>query len=146
MTEGSSSNPGRINHLVFSKSSRPDVGPHSLQASVYSGVKRPGREGDHSLATSVEFKKSRICTSASHTPSWRRIWLVKHTDSFPLLSHSYCYWRLSILADESLSLGIRLATCCSWLHLFQVLQLGEKLQEALSVRSSQAQDVQWGCR
>jgi hypothetical protein len=34
------------------------------------GVKRQGRDADHSLTASTEIKKSLIYTSAPHTPSW----------------------------------------------------------------------------
>jgi hypothetical protein len=39
--------------------------------SVSPGVKRPGREVDHSPQTSAEVKKMWIYTSTPHTPSWR---------------------------------------------------------------------------
>jgi hypothetical protein len=35
------------------------------------GVKRPGREADHSPEASAEVKKIWICTSTSYMPSWR---------------------------------------------------------------------------
>jgi hypothetical protein len=35
------------------------------------GVKRPGREADHSLPASAEVKKMWISTSTPPTPSWR---------------------------------------------------------------------------
>jgi hypothetical protein len=34
------------------------------------GVKRPGREADHSSPTSAEVKKMWIYTSIPHTPLW----------------------------------------------------------------------------
>jgi hypothetical protein len=37
----------------------------------FSGVKRPGREADHSPPTSAEVKKMWVYTSTPHTPSWR---------------------------------------------------------------------------
>jgi hypothetical protein len=50
------------------------------------GVKRPGREADHSSPTSAEAKKKWIHTSTPHTPSWRSAQLVKHRDKFTFVS------------------------------------------------------------
>jgi hypothetical protein len=68
-----SSNPGRIEN--FSISSRPAQGSPSLLSSGYRqlfpGVKRQGREADHSPTTSSEVKKK--CGSTHplpHTSSW----------------------------------------------------------------------------
>jgi hypothetical protein len=50
-----------------SSSRRPDRfwGPPNLLYNGYQGVKRPGREADHSPAASVEIKKMWIYTSTS---------------------------------------------------------------------------------
>jgi hypothetical protein len=62
-----SSSPGRVNNFLFCKSSRLALG--STQPSIQwvprdsSGVKRPGREADHSPPTSAEVKKMWIYTS-----------------------------------------------------------------------------------
>jgi hypothetical protein len=53
---GQSSSPGRAKNFLFSKSSRP--APGSTQPIQWvPGVKRPGREADHSPPTSAEVKK-----------------------------------------------------------------------------------------
>jgi len=57
------------------------------------GVKRPGREADHSPPSSAEVKNAWIYTSTTHTSSWRGAqsrtgyvfmtwYLVKHRDNF----------------------------------------------------------------
>jgi hypothetical protein len=65
---------------IFSSPRRPDhlwVPPSLLSKSngyrggFCPGVKRPGREADHSPPTSAEVKKTWIYTSSPHTPSWR---------------------------------------------------------------------------
>jgi hypothetical protein len=43
----------------------------------FPGVKRPGREAEHSPPTSTEVKKTWIYTFTPHTPSWRSAHLVK---------------------------------------------------------------------
>jgi hypothetical protein len=73
---GWSSSPGREKNILFSKSSRPAL--RSTQTPIQwvpgalsPGVKRQGREVDHSPPTSAEVKKMWIYTSTPHTPSWR---------------------------------------------------------------------------
>jgi hypothetical protein len=46
------------------------------------GAKRPGRETDHSLPTSVKVEKTRVFTSTPPYASWRNTYLVKNRDSF----------------------------------------------------------------
>jgi hypothetical protein len=63
--------PGRVKNFLFSKSSRPAVGstqsPNQLvPGALSSGVKRPGREVDHSPQTRAEVKRMWICTF--HSP------------------------------------------------------------------------------
>jgi hypothetical protein len=48
----------------------------------FPGVKRPGREADHSPPTSTEVKKMWSIHPLPHTPSWRSAQLVKHGDNF----------------------------------------------------------------
>jgi hypothetical protein len=81
--EDRSSSPGRVKNLLFSTSSRPALGSTqpSIQwvpGSLSLGVRRPGREADHSPPAGAEVKKMWIYTSNPHTPSWRSAWLVKH--------------------------------------------------------------------
>jgi hypothetical protein len=62
MTEGSSSSPGRITNFLLSKSFRPALGPtqppiQSVRGASSLGIKRPGREADHSPTAITEVKK-----------------------------------------------------------------------------------------
>jgi hypothetical protein len=52
-----------MKHFLFSMSSRPVLEPTQppiqwVPGAVSPGVKRPGREGDHSASTSAEVKKT----------------------------------------------------------------------------------------
>jgi hypothetical protein len=72
-TKGRSSSPGGRKNFHVSISSRPALGPTQppIQwvTGFFPGVKRPGREDDHSPPTSAEVKKTWVYTS---TPtSWR---------------------------------------------------------------------------
>jgi hypothetical protein len=65
-----SSSPGGGKTFFFSMASRPALGstqsPIQWEPGAFSpGVKQPGREADHSPATSAEIKKTRIYTSTS---------------------------------------------------------------------------------
>jgi hypothetical protein len=69
---GRSSSPDRVKNFLFSTSSRPALWFTQLtiqwvSGALYSGVKRPGREADHSPPTSAEVKKTWVYTS---TPSY----------------------------------------------------------------------------
>jgi hypothetical protein len=60
--------PGRVKNFLFSTSSRQVLGPTQspiqwVPGALSPGVKRPGRETDHSLPTSAEVKKTWIYTS-----------------------------------------------------------------------------------
>jgi hypothetical protein len=65
---GQSSSPGRIKNFLFFTSSRPALGPTQppiqwVPGALSLGVKRPGREADHSPSTSAEVKKMWLYTS-----------------------------------------------------------------------------------
>jgi hypothetical protein len=65
-----SSSPGRVKNFFLSTSSRPVLGhtqPPSqcIPGALSLGVKRPGRESDHSPPPSVEINKTWIYTSGS---------------------------------------------------------------------------------
>jgi hypothetical protein len=60
--------PGSVKNFLFSTSSRPALGSaqpptNGYWGALYPGVKRPGREADHSPQTSAEVKKTWIYTS-----------------------------------------------------------------------------------
>jgi hypothetical protein len=72
---GRSSSPGRVKNFLFSTSSRPALRStqpplRRVPGALFPGVKRPGREVDHSPPTSAQVKMW-IYTSTAHTPSWR---------------------------------------------------------------------------
>jgi hypothetical protein len=63
-----------VKNFVFSTSSRSALGftQHLIQwvwGALSSGVKRPGREAQHSLPTNAEVKKNRSIHPLPHTPS-----------------------------------------------------------------------------
>jgi hypothetical protein len=69
------SSPGGVKNFNFSKSSRPALSSTQppiqwVPGALSPGVKRPGREVDHSPPASAEVKKMWIYTSTPHTPSW----------------------------------------------------------------------------
>jgi hypothetical protein len=73
---GQNSSRGRVKNFLFSTSSRPAL--ESTQPPLqwvpepyFPGVKRPGREADHSPSVSAEVKKTWINISIPPTPSWR---------------------------------------------------------------------------
>jgi hypothetical protein len=61
-----------VGSRIFTSPYRPDRlwGQPSLP-SISPGVKRPGRESDHSPPVTAEVKKMWFYTSTPHTPSWR---------------------------------------------------------------------------
>jgi hypothetical protein len=74
---GGISRPGRVKYFHFSISSRPTLGSTQLPIKMgtggsFPGVKRQGREADHSPPTSAEVKKMCIYTSIPHTSSGRK--------------------------------------------------------------------------
>jgi hypothetical protein len=67
---GRGSSPGRGKNFLFSTLSRPALGStqlpiHWVPGALSSGVKRPGREADHSSPASAEVKKMWIYISTS---------------------------------------------------------------------------------
>jgi hypothetical protein len=50
------------------------------------GVKRPGREADHSPPSSAEVKNDGAITPDPHTSLWLGAHSVKHRDNFTLFS------------------------------------------------------------
>jgi hypothetical protein len=59
---------GKVKNFLFSKLSRPALGSTQppiqwVPGTLSPGVKRQGREGDHSLPANAEVKKMRIYTS-----------------------------------------------------------------------------------
>jgi hypothetical protein len=77
-----------VGSRIFSTPSRPTLGSAQppiqwVQGALSPGVKRPGREADHSPPSSAEIKEMWIYTSTP-TPSWHSAELVKHRDNFTL--------------------------------------------------------------
>jgi hypothetical protein len=67
---GRSSSPGRMNNFLFSTSSGPALVSTKpaiqwVPGALSLGVKRPGREADHSPSSSAEVSKMWLCTSTS---------------------------------------------------------------------------------
>jgi hypothetical protein len=61
---------GRAKNFLFSTSCGPALRPNQPPIQWILGVKRPGREADHSPTASAELKKMWIYTPIPHTPSW----------------------------------------------------------------------------
>jgi hypothetical protein len=73
---GRSSSTGRGKIFVLSTSSRPVLGPtqppiQRVLRALPPGVKRPGRDADHSPPTSAEVKNAGSIHPLPHTSSWR---------------------------------------------------------------------------
>jgi hypothetical protein len=78
-----SSSPGRVKNFVFSTSSRPALGPTQLPIQWVPGVKRTGREADHSPPTSAKVKKMWIYTS---TPPYA---FIRDNFTLPCISRTF---------------------------------------------------------
>jgi hypothetical protein len=66
---GRNSSPDRVKNFLFSKSSRPTLGPTQppiqwVPGALSPGMKQPGREADHSPPTSADVKKMWNYTSS----------------------------------------------------------------------------------
>jgi hypothetical protein len=73
---GRSSSPGRVKNWLFSTSSRSALGPtqppiQRIPGAISPGVKRPGREAEHSLHVVSRSRKRGSIHPLPHTPSWR---------------------------------------------------------------------------
>jgi hypothetical protein len=82
---GSDSRKG--NDFLFSTASTPDLGPiqppiQCVPRAISPGVKRPGREADHSPPSSAEVKKVRAISALFHMSSWNSAYLIKRKDNF----------------------------------------------------------------
>jgi hypothetical protein len=90
--DGRSSIPGRGN--IFSHLHCVQTGSSRLvqwePGAPSPGLKRPGREADHSTPFNVEVKNARAIPPLPHTSSWRGAYLVKHRHNFTLFT-SYIY-------------------------------------------------------
>jgi hypothetical protein len=92
---GRSSSPGRVKNVLFSKSSRPALGSTQppiqyVPGALSPGVKRPGRESDHSPPASAEIKKMWIYTS---TPPYAFMaqYLIRSAQGLYLFTFYYCH-------------------------------------------------------
>jgi hypothetical protein len=118
--------------FLFTTASRPALGPTQSRiqwvlGALSLGVRRPGREADHSPPSSAEVKEwVELYLHSPSIPSWRRAQL-KHRDNFTF--SFYYHFRpealyLAVVPSFSCSL------CLLWLH------CGEKLKVKVKVKVS----------
>jgi hypothetical protein len=96
----------RLGILLFTTASRTALGPTHppiqwVPAALSLGVKRQGRESDHSPPSGTEVKEwVELYLRSPNTPSWRGAQL-KHRDSFTftLFIMNY-YWSNRVIKDE----------------------------------------------
>jgi hypothetical protein len=108
---GRSSSLGRGKILLLPASSRPVLGPKSISGTISPGVKRPGREADHSLPTSamelyIHIRFHAVVRNYSRTPVYRGIAVVPvyALAIFPIRGHSVgCY--LLVLCEKCVCLA-----------------------------------------
>jgi hypothetical protein len=86
---GHNSSPSRVKNFFFSKPFRPVLAPTQppiewVTGALSPGIKRKGREADHSPPTTADVKKNEFIYPLPHTSSWRSAQLVKHRDNFTL--------------------------------------------------------------
>jgi hypothetical protein len=97
--------PGRGKIFLFSTASRPI--PGSTQPPIHwvqwfwggGGLKRPGRETDHSSQLGIEARFGGALAPFPHTSPWRGAQSVDHRDSFAVLS--YLCFRLLIASVDA---------------------------------------------
>jgi 5-methylcytosine-specific restriction endonuclease McrA len=81
--------------FLFTTSSRTALGPTQppiqwVPGALSLGVKRPGREADHSPPSSAEVKECvELYLHSPNTPSWRGAQLKKHRDNFTYTFYLY---------------------------------------------------------
>jgi hypothetical protein len=90
------------------------------------GVKRPGREGDHSAASSAEVKECvELYLDSPNTPSWRGAQLKSTGTTLPLpYWKNPKFWNNKLVISSS-SQNKRVSISCGK---FQILQEGTKLE------------------
>jgi hypothetical protein len=87
--DGQGSSPNRDKIFLFSIASRPALGPTQppiqwVPGTLSQGVKRLGREADHSPPAIAEVKKAGAIPLLPHTSSWLGAQLTKPKDEFTL--------------------------------------------------------------
>jgi hypothetical protein len=93
--------PGGLGIFLFTSASRPDLGPTQppiqwVPEALSLGVKRPGREADHSSPSSAEVKEwVELYLHSHHTPTCRGAQL-KHKDNFTFTFTFYVNYKISI--------------------------------------------------
>jgi hypothetical protein len=104
-----SSSPGMVKNFLFSTSSRPGLGSTQppiqwVLGALSPGVKRPGREADHSHPASAEDKKMWSIHPLPHV--FMALCLDKHRDNFGALSLDPGYnerkWNSNFNANKSI--------------------------------------------
>jgi hypothetical protein len=87
---------------LFAIASRPALGPTRppVQWVLVQGVKRPGREADHSLPCNAEVKNawSYMCSSQKVFLVW---YLVKNKSNFTLLTSEHLRYKIVENSDKS---------------------------------------------
>jgi hypothetical protein len=89
-----------VNNFLLSTSSRPALGStqtpiQRVPGAISPGVKRPGREGDHSPPTSAEAKKIWMYISTPPYAFMAYAQLVKHRDNFTFTLFLLCILKLN---------------------------------------------------
>jgi hypothetical protein len=87
MLDGRGSIPGRA--IFFSSPYFPDWTPIEwVPEALSQGVKRPGREANHTSPFSSELKNIGGIHPLPHTSSWHSAQLIKHRDNFTFCLHT----------------------------------------------------------
>jgi hypothetical protein len=93
-SRGRSSSPGRVKNFLFSTSSGPFLGSTQppvqwIPGALSPGVKRQGREADHSPPIKPRLRKRGSIHPLPHTPSWSSAQLLKHRFNFTFFTFLY---------------------------------------------------------
>jgi hypothetical protein len=105
---GRSSSPGRVKNFLFSTSSRPALGPTQppiqwVPGALSPGVKRQGREADHSPPPSSEVKK---------------MWMYTSTPPYAFTLPHYCCYLLTRVDTCVITFQTFIGKCLRLLYTF----------------------------
>jgi hypothetical protein len=123
----------------FSSPQRPDQlwCPPTLLSNWYcglfpQGVKRPGREADHSPPSSADIKNGGAIPSLPMS-SWHNVYLIKHKDNFTFIYiHTICVMKNSSILDIKLCSLVKVnwcfrGTCYLQLQCWRLSQAGNSM-------------------